>query len=742
MRSSRRPWFRTPAILMTCMVLAAICGQPAARAADFGAKTSGNWNSSATWTPTGVPGLNDVAGIGSTYPNGAATSATVLLTQNQQANTVYLGYGAGTSGTLNLGNFNLTADYLYLGFGGGTGSITRGSGYFDVAGSLQLTASTLAMSTTDRTKFLYLRDGSSVTTAATGNITHSVVVDTGSTLALGADLYLFSPMDTTRINVRGDNSTLDAQGYRLTATEMYLGWYGGGNARLLNKGQLVLGALDVANQNFYLEPIDQVQSFNLSNGSTHLAPGVSVGGLGLIDGSTATTTEVGNITGSITVQSGGTLTLGADLSIGEGSVDLRDNSTLDAQGHRITAGNLFLGWFGGNNVRLLNRGNLTLSGLAVANHNFDLFAGDQVTSIALSGATSSTSATGNITYNVDVASGSTLTLGADLNVSGIVQVYGDNSTLNAQGHKITADTLLVGYGTNIRFLNRGDLAVTTLYMTNQTINLGAADQVTNFQLINGSTNLGGVAGIQSLYLQNSSATTTATGNLTGSVEVFDGSTLTLGADLAVGPNNIEVNGNNSTINAQGHAITARTLNLIGGNNVQLLNDGAITVGTWYQGQGIQVELHDGNDTVQSLILGHTSDLRIKSAATGFTLGGTTGNDLQFNGTSTLTLELDGSQPGWVFRWANPAGGDHIADLNNLIGQNLIVFSATNGGEFNIVSQNGYTYIVQPVPEPGAILAIAGAVGLAAAGVRRRLTRRARTLTHAKAWVHPAVHGGS
>ena len=128
-------------------------------------------------------------------------------------------------------------------------------------------------------------------------------------------------------------------------------------------------------------------------------------------------------------------------------------------------------------------------------------------------------------------------------------------------------------------------------------------------------------------------------------------------------------------------------------------------------------MHGGNDSTRSLSLWQNSGLRIKSAATGFTLTGTTADELAIFD-STLTLELNGLQPGWVLRWANPNGGDHISDLNALIAQHFIVFDVTNGGQYNIVSQNGYTYIVQPVPEPGLILLIAAPV---AAGLclRRR-----------------------
>lgn len=209
-------------ILLTGLLVAALVGPPAARAADFGAKTNGNWSSSTTWTPNGgPPGASDNAYIGSTYPNGAATTATVLLTQNQQANTVVLGYGAGTSGTLNLGNFSLTATNLYLGFNGGNGVITRGTGSLSVvaangSGLLQLSASTLVMSANDRTNNLVLRDASSATTAATTNVTDGVRVRSGSTLTLGADLSAGGLFDSYSVEVSGANSTLNAQGHKIT----------------------------------------------------------------------------------------------------------------------------------------------------------------------------------------------------------------------------------------------------------------------------------------------------------------------------------------------------------------------------------------------------------------------------------------------------------------------------------------------------------------------------------------------
>lgn len=236
-RMRRFSSFAAAAVLATALVPAA------ARAENYGAATSGSWSSPSTWTPSAVPGFGDDAYVGSTSPNGAAATATVALTQNQQANAVVLGFGAGTFGTLGLGNSKLTANALYLGFDGGTGAVTRGTGSFDVGG-VRLSTSTLAMSGSDKTQGLLLRDGSSVTTAATGNVSSAVRVWSGSTLALGADLQSGGGFDDYNIEVSGANSTLDAQGHKISAPDLSIGWVFNGArvpgtdiAQFLNRGR-------------------------------------------------------------------------------------------------------------------------------------------------------------------------------------------------------------------------------------------------------------------------------------------------------------------------------------------------------------------------------------------------------------------------------------------------------------------------------------------------------------------------
>src|SRR5208337_856079 len=96
--------------------------------------------------------------------------------------------------------------------------------------------------------------------------------------------------------------------------------------------------------NFYLTTV---------SGSTLARNSVSY--LDLSTSSLLTTTTTANVTSEIDVQSGSKLTLGADLVLSN-EFDLQDSgSTVDMAGHKITAPNILLNYYGGVST-LLNRG--------------------------------------------------------------------------------------------------------------------------------------------------------------------------------------------------------------------------------------------------------------------------------------------------------------------------------------------------------------------------------------------------
>src|SRR5580658_4355927 len=84
-------------------VLAAVLGVVIARGAwaatEYEAISSGLWEISSTWYPSGVPGSSDYAFIGSNEPEtfNSAGTASVTLAANQSVYDVYVGYFTGTT---------------------------------------------------------------------------------------------------------------------------------------------------------------------------------------------------------------------------------------------------------------------------------------------------------------------------------------------------------------------------------------------------------------------------------------------------------------------------------------------------------------------------------------------------------------------------------------------------------------------------------------------------------------------
>ncbi len=468
-------------VFLWAMAIAPASGQ------DVGAASSGNWNDPTTWTTTIVPGSSNNVYIGSTYPSGAAATATVTISgPDELANNVYLGDGAGTSGTLDIsGGFKLLisnpSGSLTLGENGGVGAVVESTGGFFVVPNLNVeNGSSLSFGANDVATTLVVETGSSATTAATGNVTGNVAVYGGSTLNLGANLSI-----TQTLDVRDTNTAINMNGHSITANDIYLGWYDG-QAVTLDRGgaggTLTANVLRVGNESFDLLSTDQVKALFLTNATSTLNSGVSVGTLGLASNSTATTTETGNITTQVQISSGSTLNLGANLNI-TGNFGVQDTgSVVNMNGHSITAQAVLLGWLDGQAVTLDRGGaggTLSATELLVGNETFNLVAGDSIAALEVGyHAIVTTASVGNVTADVAVTSGATLNLSANLDLNftgpsalttyGQINVQDAGSTLDAHGHSITADTLLVGLnGTSaVTVANLGQLTVNTLEMGN------------------------------------------------------------------------------------------------------------------------------------------------------------------------------------------------------------------------------------------------------------------------------------
>ncbi len=663
------------------------------RAQDVGAITSGSWSNSTVWTSGMSPGAGNNVYIGSSYPSGAALSATVALTQDQQASSVYLGYSSGASGTLNLGSSTLTAVSLYVG-DGGTGSVMRTTGSISASNLFVYSGNHFAFGGGDVIGALSM-SGSTATTAVIGNVTSSALLDASSTLTLGAALSVSSSVDIR------NGSILNAQGYSITANQIFIGWNGNSPvAQLQNRGDLITPNLYVAGQTLNLTSSDSVQNFNLSGGITSLPSGATVASLNLYASSTGTTSATSNITSSVYLDGASTLTLGANLSVPL-SVDIRNGSILNAQGYSITANQIFIGWNGNSPLaQLQNRGNLSTPNLYVAGQTLNLTSSDSVQNFNLSGgntslpsgatvaslnlyasSTGTTSATSNITSSVYLDGASTLTLGANLSVPSSVDIR-NGSIINAQTHSITANQIFIGWNGSspvAQLQNRGNLITPNLYVAAQNLNLTTSDNVQNFYLNSGNTTLPAGYSLNSLNLgysasagtlaptvtianlslySSSTVTTAATGNITGSVYMDQASTLTLGTDLSV-TGAIDIR-NGSIINAQTHNMTANQI-FLGWNGsspiAQLQNRGNLSAPYLYvAAQNFNLT---SSDNVQNFYLntGNTTlpagyslnSLNLGYSASAGTLAPTVAiANLSLYSSSTVTTAATGNITGSVY----------------------------------------------------------------------------------------------
>ncbi len=824
-------------------------------AQDTGAISNGSWSDPTIWTTSTVPGSSNNVYIGSTYPAGAVSVATVTLSAAQSANNVYLGYTGGTSGTLDLaGNVLTITASLFDGYYGGTGSVNEGGGSFTAANVYVGNGNSLTFGANDAVSYLQLSGASSAATAATGNVTGNSDVLSGSTLTLGADMTL-----TGTLNVQDSGSIFNMAGHNLTANELELGWNGSSAVTLQNAGNINVTNLLVGNsQTFNINASDTVTNFYLSGGSSILNNSVSY--LRLQDAATATTTATGSVTGNSDVLSGSTLTLGADMTL-TGTLNVQDSGSIfNMAGHNLTANELELGWNGSSAVTLQNAGNINVTNLLVGNsQTFNINASDTVTNFYLSGgsstlnnsvsylrlqdgATATTTATGSVTGNSDVLSGSTLTLGADMTLTGTLNVQDSGSIFNMAGHNLTASELELGWNGSsaVTLQNPGNINVTNLLVGNgQTFNINASDTVTNFYLSGGSSTLNN--SVSYLRLQDgATATTTTTGSVTGNSDVLSGSTLTLGADMTLtgtlnvqdsgsifnmaghnltaselelgwngssavtlqNPGNINVtnllvgNGqtfninasdtvtnfylsggsstlNNSvsylrlqdgatatttatgsvtgnsdvlsggtltlganmtltgtlnvqdsgsTFNAQGHALTADTL-LAGWNGtsaVSVTNLGLVTLNSLFVGNGTALTLHGGDVVNSEINLSGNSVLTVQQMnGIGLTLNGTSLSSLTIDPSSMDLIFNLNTSPNWDFRWADPSsGGNWISTIDSMIVNGQIVITAPQG--FEVIDQGGYTYVEgfyssNAVPEPSSlVLACIATVGIAVA----------------------------
>ncbi len=172
---------------LALMAAALVAANGTAFAQYVGAVTDGDWSNGSIWTTGTVPGSSNFVYIGSVYPTGSAKTATVTVSGNESAEHAILGYGSGTRGVLDLTSGTLSAGTLYLGVNGSAAAISETGGSFAVNSAAVYgngVSNSLNFGANDTANDLTLQSGATATTSATGNLSGTVDVSSGSTLNL------------------------------------------------------------------------------------------------------------------------------------------------------------------------------------------------------------------------------------------------------------------------------------------------------------------------------------------------------------------------------------------------------------------------------------------------------------------------------------------------------------------------------------------------------------------------------
>ena len=291
---------------------------------------------------------------------------------------------------------------------------------------------------------------------------------------------------------------------------------------------------------------------------------------------------------------------------------------------------------------------------------------------------------------MNVESGSTLNLGANLNLpGGTLDVENTGSIVHMNGNNISAGTILLGWDdsqavTLDRGTTPGSLTATNLYVYGSTLNLLSTDNITNFSLSAATTTLNSGVTVSSLNLYSgSTGTTTTAGNITGNVNVESGSTLNLGANLTLPGGTLDVENTGSIVHMNGKNITP-IRSCLG----------------WYDGQAVTLDrgTTPGSLTATNLYLAaNTLNLLPTDSITNFSLSGAT--TTLNSGVTVSSLNLYNGSTGTTTTVGNITGNVNVESGSTLnLGANLNLPSGSldieNTG--SVVHMNGNNISAQTI----------------------------------------------
>ena len=186
--------------------------------------------------------------------------------------------------------------------------------------------------------------------------------------------------------------------------------------------------------------------------------------------------------------------------------------------------------------------------------------------------------------------------------------------------------------------------------------------------------------------------------------------------------NLNIRDSGSSIEGNGHNITAEELNIGSGTVVDVVvaDVGVVTLNQLLIENGGTASIDGGVINNTFSLLGNSILTVYETNGTGLTLNGS----LNIDGTSQMDLVFNGA--GWAFRFQDASSNSNwISELESLIASNQISLSLPAGESYSVYDAGGYTYIgTTAVPEAGSItLASLAVMGIALRVVRQRYRNR-------------------
>lgn len=599
-----------------------------ASAAAFTAVASGNWSSSATWAGGVSPGMasaNDVIVIGSAF--------TVNLDQNVEID--------GLLSSLQVDGALTTSNSSDLMLSQGT---ILGTGEIMVD---ELTLGTLAIVT-----FTGDITANSFTSAATSvSLVSNISVEqtlnlTAGVLSIGSGGMLALQNNSTVV-VNGGSLSLTgtgALGLNSNYNVVYNGSSTSGGLELTGSGlNNVTVALADASQSLTLmsdltvNGMLQLQGgqFNTGGNDVTLNGGFMVSGNGSIVSSNGSDFTLGGSTG-------GTLTFAANANnVNNFTINLPSAATVALGSDLNVTGNFSntSGTIDISDIDLAISGNVMGNGTILANANSGLVLDGSASISGNLNIETSGSTTGGIIgdLEVDLATGTTVMLGSDLTVSGMLTLGAGSLSLNGNTLTITGNISGAGTGSisgssssSLAIMASGnvtgDLTFTTGSQTLQDLTI----ELDN----NGSVSLGSNVTVVGMLELNS-------GNLN-----TNGNTITAGAGAEI------------VLNSDATVLGTGNFNGSAGYDLTVMGDGNVNIGIFGSGSGMNdltVDLDNGtasvaigNDiTVNGTLdlMGGTLDLNgYDLTINGDVMGGVSG-DISANATSNVTVNAATSTTG-------------------------------------------------------------------------------------------------